>query len=218
MTERGFDVAHIDELDSFPVVDEGLVWRPVRRRFGIESFGVNAYSAAVAGDRVVEEHTESQNHHEELYFVVTGRAVFTLDGEEVDAPAGTFVFVRPGTRRGAVARADGTTVLALGGRRGEPFKVSGWESSFAAFALQRKGDNEGALAAMQEGLERYPDAWEAHYNASCLHSLLGDFDGALEHLRQGVELNGPEVRKLAAEDSDFDAIRHDPRFASAIAG
>lgn len=216
MTERGFDVAHLDELDALPVVGDGLVWRPVRRRFGIESFGVNAYSAAVAGDRVVEEHTERQNHHEELYFVVTGRAVFTLDGEEVDAPAGTFVFVRPETRRGAVAGADGTTVLALGGRPGESFKVSGWESSFAAFALQRKGDNEGALAAMQEGLERYPDAWEAHYNASCLHSLLEDFDRALEHLRRAVELNGAEVRKLAGEDTDFDSLRDDRRFGEAL--
>ncbi len=218
MTEQGFDVAHLDELDSLPVVGGGLVWRPVRRHFGIEAFGVNAYTAARAGDGVVEEHAEGQNHHEELYFVVTGGAVFTLDGEEIDAPAGTFVFVQPETRRGAVAREDGTTVLALGGRRGEPFKVSGWESSFAAFALQRKGDAQGALAAMQDGLEHYPDAWEAHYNAACLHSLLGNLNPALEHLRRAVELNAPEARRLATEDADFDAIRNDPRFASTIAG
>ena len=34
-------------------------WRPIRRRFGIRAFGVNAYTAAEAGDQVVEEHTEA---------------------------------------------------------------------------------------------------------------------------------------------------------------
>jgi quercetin dioxygenase-like cupin family protein len=64
---------------------------------------------------VIEEHDElgsGSGGHEELYFVATGHAEFTLDGATVDAPAGSIVFVRPEQRRGAIAKASGTTVLA----------------------------------------------------------------------------------------------------------
>ena len=54
------------------------------------AFGTNAYTAEV-GDEIVEEHTESTYQHEEMYVVVRGRATFTLDGDEIDAPAGTIV-------------------------------------------------------------------------------------------------------------------------------
>ena len=55
--------------------------------------------------------------HEELYFVLSGRATFTVDGERVDAPAGSLVFVKdPAMRRGAVADEAGTKILAIGGR------------------------------------------------------------------------------------------------------
>ena len=60
--------------------------------FGIQAFGINAYTAEKAGDVVVEEHDEKGDGgaggHEELYVVVSGRARFTLAGESVDAPAG----------------------------------------------------------------------------------------------------------------------------------
>jgi mannose-6-phosphate isomerase-like protein (cupin superfamily) len=76
-----YQVAHLDDLDRLPV-EHGLEWRFIRRRFGIRAFGVNAYTAEKPGDWVVEEHTETQYQHEELYVVVRGRARFTLDGEE----------------------------------------------------------------------------------------------------------------------------------------
>ena len=69
-----------------------LRWTPVRRHFDMRAFGVNAYTAAEAGQEVVEEHTEEALGHEELYVVVAGSATFTLDGEELDAPQGTLVF------------------------------------------------------------------------------------------------------------------------------
>ena len=69
-----YEVVHIDELESFPVDEEGLTWRPIRRRFDIRGFGVNAYTAERDGQRVVEEHRET-NGHEELYVVIAGRAL-----------------------------------------------------------------------------------------------------------------------------------------------
>src|SRR3954452_12793170 len=134
-----YTITRIDDLDRVPVGGHGLLWRPVRRRLGIEAFGVNAYTCGAAGEEVVEPHDElggGAGGHEELYVVLSGHAVFTLDGEEQDAPAGTLVFCKdPAVKRSAVAREAGTTVLAVGGARGEPYRVSPWESYFAAKPL-----------------------------------------------------------------------------------
>ena len=213
----GDRLAALDELERVPVDEEGLTWRPVRRRFGIQAFGANAYTAERAGQRVVEEHREAQNGHDELYFVMTGRATFRLEGEEVDAPAGTCVFVRPGTLRGAVAAEDGTAVLAFGAKAGEAFRPSGWEWSFLAGAYQRQGRVEEALAVMREGVELYPDDWQSHYNLACAQSLAGRRDDALASLERAVRMNPDEAQRYAAGDADFEPIRDDPRFL-AIAG
>jgi len=107
---KSYEVVHLDELDRFPVDEEGLLWRPVRRRLGVTAFGVNAYTAEKGDERVVEEHSE-QGGHDELYFVASGRATFVLGDEEIDAPAGTFIHAEPGTKRGAVATEPNTTVI-----------------------------------------------------------------------------------------------------------
>ena len=137
-------ITRIDDLQRYPIEgQEGLTWRPVRRHFDIQSFGVNAYTAEEAGQRVVEEHRE-QDGHEELYVVVTGRATFMLDGEEHDAPAGTLVHCPPSTLRGALAAEAGTTVLGIGTKAGEVFKPSGWEWTFAGMSLLNQGQEEAA--------------------------------------------------------------------------
>jgi len=123
-------VVRIEEIEPVPVVGGELQWRPLRRTLGIEAFGINAYTAS-AGELVVEEHDETgagAGHHEELYVVVTGRATFTVDGEELDAPAGTLVFVGdPAAERSAVALEAGTAVLGVGAPRGAPYRVAAWE-------------------------------------------------------------------------------------------
>ena len=60
---------------------------------------------------------------------MTGHAVFTVDGEEIDAPAGTIVFVRdPALLRAARATADNTAIFMVGGPAGVPYSVSRWEA------------------------------------------------------------------------------------------
>jgi hypothetical protein len=207
-----YEVASIDELESFPVDDEGLTWRPLRRRFDIRSFGTNAYTAARAGQRVVEEHTERTNGHEEIYVVLRGRATFTLDGDEFDAPAGTVVHLPdPSTRRGAVAAEDGTTVLALGARPGVPFEPSAWEEVFVAYGYRRLGEPARGREVMRAHAERHPDAWQGQYHLACFAALDGEAEAALEHLARAVEMD-PEAATWAADDEDFDSIRGDPRF------
>jgi hypothetical protein len=125
--------ARLDELELVPVA-HGLEWRPIRRRLGIRAFGVNAYTAEKPGDWVVEEHTEESLGHEEVYVVVRGRARFTLGDEQVDAPAGTLVYVSdPRLKRVAVAEDEDTVVLAVGGKPGEAFTPSAWEWYFQAY-------------------------------------------------------------------------------------
>lgn len=209
---KGYEVVHIDELESFPVANQdGLTWRPIRRRFDIRAFGVNAYTAERAGQRVVEEHREKDGH-EELYVVVSGRATFTLEGVEHDAPAGTLVHCRPGTLRGAIAAEPGTTVLGIGAKPGEVFQPSGWEWSFAGFSYLRQGDVERGRAELAAGAAAVPDSWHARYNLACFEALAGDSEAALTYLERAAELEPGEVAKLAPDDEDFESLQNEPRF------
>jgi tetratricopeptide (TPR) repeat protein len=211
MSDKGYEIARIDELESYPVDDEGLTWRPIRRRFDIRSFGVNAYTADRAGQRVVEEHRE-QDGHEEMYVVLTGRATFTLGGDEHDAPAGTFVHCLPGTLREAVATEPGTTVMGIGAKPGVVFEPSPWEDVFVAFGHYRRGDVDRARAELEQTVAEHPDQWQGHYNFACLEALSGNSEAALEHLERAAELEPERVARGAAEDEDFDSIRNNPRF------
>ena len=212
MTEQGYGIARIDDLESFPIPEQqGLTWRPVRRHFGISSFGVNAYTATESGQRLVEEHRE-QDGHDELYVVLAGRATFTLEGDEHDAPVGTLVHCPPGTLREAFAAEPGTTVLGVGAKPGEAYQASGWEWVFAGVSRLDQGDEEGARRELQAGIDTYPDAWQGYFNLACIEARLGNKDEALTQLERAAELEGETVAKWAAGDDDFDSIRDDPRF------
>ncbi len=210
-----FESAVVSELEAIPGPGT-LVWRPVRRRFAIEAFGMNAYTADEAGQDIVEDHTEETYRHQEIYFVADGHATFTVAGEEIDAPAGTFVFIRdPTVRRRAVAREAGSTVIAVGGRPGEPFKESAWEYSFAARPYLDAGDYDRAVAVASEGLARHPYDPGLVYNVACYEALAGRREDALAHLREAYDLAPDRVREWARDDSDLDSIRADAPFLSA---
>ena len=210
MSEKAYEVVHLDELDRYPVDDEGLLWRPVRRRVGITAFGTNAYTAEKGDERVVEEHYEKDGH-EELYFVASGRATFVLGEDEVDAPSGTFVHAEPGTKRGAVATEPNTTILAIGAKPGVPHEISKWEEIFVAFGYYRTGDESAALEHLRGFVAENPDHWQGYYNLACLEALTKNRDAAIEHLARAIELD-PQAKEYAAGDEDFDALRDDPEF------
>lgn len=213
MSGRPFAVTRLDDLRR---VDREVVTFPVRLRFGIRSFGVNAYAPGEGG-RVVEEHDElgaGAGRHEELYLVAKGHAVFTLDGEEVDAPAGTFVFVSdPAVRRGALARDADTVVLAVGGVPGEPFRPSPWEAWLEAEPHLEAGELDGGVEILERALSDHPGNPNVLYNLACFESLAGRHDAALTHLAEAIA-GDPRSRDWAQSDADFDPIRSDPRFPS----
>ena len=213
MSRRPYAVSRLDDLRR---VDREVVTFPVRLRFGVRSFGVNAYAPGEGG-RVVEEHDElgaGAGRHEELYLVAKGHAVFTLDGEEVDAPAGTFVFVSdPAVRRGALARDADTVVLAVGGVPGEPFRPSPWEAWLEAEPHLKAGELDRGVEILERALSDHPGNPNVLYNLACFESLAGRHDAALTHLAEAIA-GDPRSRDWVQSDADFDPIRNDPRFPS----
>jgi hypothetical protein len=123
-----YTTAHLDDIAA----EKWPYWAPIRHHFDIRSFGINAWRGG-DGDEVIKEHAEGEGGHEELYAVFSGHALFTIAGDEVDAPAGTFVYVSdPLAKRNAVAKAADTVVLSLGGWVGKAFEPSDWETESLA--------------------------------------------------------------------------------------
>lgn len=61
-----------------------------------------------------------------------------IDGEAVDAPRGTLVFVRAlDAMRSADAVSDDTEILVIGAEAGAGFEVSGWEAERLGDAQSR---------------------------------------------------------------------------------
>jgi mannose-6-phosphate isomerase-like protein (cupin superfamily) len=188
---------------------------PVREHLGIHAFGINAFRHDKDG-LLINEHDEAGGQ-EELYIVLDGTATFEIDGETVDAPAGTFLSVAPEARRKATG--DGT-VLVVGGTVGQAYQAFDWgeawpfhTESMTAYGEQRYGD---ALDAVRRGLERTPEQPGLHYNYACFATLAGETgDETFDHLKRSVELF-PPFRGQARDDEDLVAVRDDPRFEEAL--
>jgi tetratricopeptide (TPR) repeat protein len=203
---ESYRIARLDEIEAV----NG--WIPVRRHLGVGAFGVNAWRPQEDGQTLIGEHDEATTGHEELYLVTEGHARFTVDGEEIDAPAGTIVFVRdPSLKRAAVTREPKTTIVTLGAKPGEAYAPLPWEENAEIIPLFASGEYAEAKARLERALERHPDAGGLTYNLACAESRLGETDAALAHLERAIEI-WPGFREAAGGDPDFEAIRDDPRF------
>jgi tetratricopeptide (TPR) repeat protein len=165
---------------------------------------------------VVEPHTESPElGHQELYFVASGRAKFILDGEEHDAPAGTYVFVPDtSTHRHAIAEEPGTTVLSFGGPA--VFKPSAWEWTFRAAHL-KKSDPQAARKLLEEGLEAWPDSPSIFWELGCWEAVQGDRSAAIGWLRKALERE-PRMAEYLEKDDDLLSLRDNPEFQALLPG
>lgn len=220
MSDRPFDVTNLSELEIRTSPDNPR-WATIRIHFDVRAFGVNAWTADRAGQELIEEHDEMgrrAGRHEELYFVSAGHATFTVGGQEIDAPAGTLVFVRdPATRRAARAREPETTVLVVGGQPGKAFEPARWEAGARALRFFGTGEYEQAVEELARVHAEQPEEAGVLYNLACAESMSGRHEDAIEHLRRAVELDD-SFAGLARSDTDFDPIRARPGFDSAIAG
>ncbi len=121
----GWKVASVHEIPPVKP-DWPASWKSVRHHFGITAFGINAVSKD-AGNLLIPEHDESASGQQEIFFVHEGEVLATLEGEQVHAPAGTFVAVEPGTKRKFEAAASPTTIVVVGAPVGRAYEVGDWE-------------------------------------------------------------------------------------------
>jgi mannose-6-phosphate isomerase-like protein (cupin superfamily) len=212
-TQAAYKVATLDELQDIDYRQETHM-RPVRHHLGITAFGTNAWTAAGVGDRLMPEHSEDAGN-EELYVVLRGRARFEVDGETVDAPAGTLVFCAAEANRTAFAEERGTAVLAVGSTVGQPYNGGGWEVWAPFHPQYEAGEWEAVIESARETLESSGYAAPL-YNLACCEALAGRKEDAIGHLRVAFEKR-PALRELAKEDSDLDALREEPAFEELVA-
>jgi hypothetical protein len=209
-------VAHLDEIEEF--ADAGCHFRPIRHHLGITAFGVTAWTARSAGERIINEHdADDPTADQELFLVLRGHAVFHLDGAQVDAPAGTLLFAPPHTERTASATEDETVIIAVEGTPGGAFDARGWElwaPLAPLYEAQRHAEVADRLVDLVAATRQYPMLF---FNLACCESQCGRTSEALEHLRQAIEMS-EEFRRSATEDSDLDPIRDEPAFKQIING
>ena len=209
-----YAVAHLDEIEEFE--DAGSHYRPIRHQLGITAFGVTAWTAHAAGDRVINEHDEGDpTADQELFLVLRGHAEFEVDGDRVDAPSGTLVFAAPGTKRTASAKEAGTTIIAVEGTPGKGYDARGWELWAPLAPLYYAGEYAEVADRLQAEVTAAPQYPMLFFNLACCESLLGRTSDALDHLRHAIEMS-EEFRESAKEDSDLDPIRQEPVFRQLI--
>ena len=137
---------------------------------------------------------------------------FELDGERVDAPAGTFVFARPGVKRTAFAEEPGTTVVALGGTPGKAYEPSGWELVGPAQpALRGRQVRRGRRPRTRADRDASRVRRRCSTTSRAARASRGGTAEAIEHLRLAIDRT-ERFRSFAAGDSDLDPIRDEPAF------
>jgi len=211
--QRGYAVAQLDEIDA--LADGRFSYRPVRHHFGITSFGVTAWVGAAAGDAIINEFDEDSEPAEELFVVVSGRAVFELEGNRVEASPGTLVFTRQGTRRTAVAGEPATTILVVDGSPGTAYDATGWELWAPLRPLYDDGDHAELSARLEEAVAANPGYPMLVYNLACCESLRGRPAEAIHHLRRAIDAS-EKFRADARDDTDFVPIHGEPEFKTLV--
>ncbi|HEY5700392.1 MAG TPA: cupin domain-containing protein [Acidimicrobiales bacterium] len=208
-----YAIERLDDIGS--LADGRFHYRPVRHHLGITSFGVTAWVGAAAGDPIINEYDEDSQPAEELFVVVSGRAIFEFDGEQVEATPGTLVVTQPGSRRTAVAAEPATTILAFDGTPGKVYDATGWELWAPLRPLYDEGEHAELGARLQELIAANPQYSMLVYNLACSESLSGRTAEAIDHLRQAIGAS-EKHRADARADSDFDPIRDEPSFKALI--
>ena len=108
-----YSVVKIEEIE--PSGPGGAV-RFVRRRLGVDAFGINWFE--LPPNTEGREHDEAETQLEEVNVVIRGSGIWRVDGEEVEVREGTFLRFDPETTRMPVSGPDGMTMIAVGARRG----------------------------------------------------------------------------------------------------
>ena len=93
---EGYTIKHVDEFEEMEG-SGGATWRLARKTLGAESFGFNVVDIEAGGQIPAHNHTEDDQ--EEVYVILEGQGTMVTDGDEHDAPAGTFCRLAPEVNR-----------------------------------------------------------------------------------------------------------------------
>jgi quercetin dioxygenase-like cupin family protein len=108
----GYTIKHRDEFESMEGSGDST-WRLARKALGTSAFGFNLVEIEPGGQ--IPEHNEAQSGQVELYAILEGDAVLRIDGEEHEAPAGTFASIEPPVSRTILNRSSApVTALLIG--------------------------------------------------------------------------------------------------------
>ena len=105
----GYTIKRIDEFEEMEG-SGGATWRLARKTLGAEAFGFNVVDIEAGGQ--IPAHDHSGDDQEEVFVILDGEGTIVTDGEEHDAPAGTFCRFAPEVNRTIQNKSD-STVRAL---------------------------------------------------------------------------------------------------------
>ena len=119
--------SRVKQRDEFEVMEGsgGCTWMLARKALGTEGFGYNLVELAPGG--ALPAHDESGSGQVELYVILDGDAVLSIDGEEHPAPAGTFASIDPAASRTILNRsAQPVTALLVGVVPSPDYRPPAW--------------------------------------------------------------------------------------------
>jgi quercetin dioxygenase-like cupin family protein len=106
---EGYTIKRIDEFEEMEG-SGGATWRLARKTLGAEAFGFNVVDIEAGGQ--IPAHDHSGDNQEEVFIILEGEGKIVTDGDEHDAPAGTFCRLAPEVNRTIRNNSD-ATVRAL---------------------------------------------------------------------------------------------------------
>jgi quercetin dioxygenase-like cupin family protein len=101
---EGYTIKSIDQFEEMEG-SGGATWRLARKTLGAEAFGFNVVDIEAGGE--IPAHDHSGDNQEEVFVILEGQGTLVTDGEEHDAPAGTFCRLAPEVNRTIKNNSDG---------------------------------------------------------------------------------------------------------------
>jgi quercetin dioxygenase-like cupin family protein len=123
MAER-YTIKRIDEFEEMEG-SGGATWRLARKTLDAEAFGFNVVDIEAGGQIPAHDHTG--DNQEEVFIILEGQGTIICDGEEHEAPAGTFCRLAPEVNRTIRNQSDATVrALLIGVPVDSGYQGMGW--------------------------------------------------------------------------------------------
>jgi quercetin dioxygenase-like cupin family protein len=121
---EGYTIKRIDEFEEMEG-SGGATWRLARKTLGAEAFGFNVVDIEAGGEIPAHDHTGDKQ--EEVFVVLEGEGTIVTDGEEHEAPAGTFCRFAPEVNRTIRNKSDANVrALLIGVPVDSGYTGMGW--------------------------------------------------------------------------------------------